>query len=48
MVNKQEVVNILTNFSKYKESREELIRETPKLEKMNWLNILGTLLLSRL
>ena len=47
MVNKQEVVNILTNFSKFEESRKELIRRlrgTAKLEQMNWSNIFGTLL----
>ena len=31
MVNKQEVVNILTDFSKFEESWEELIRGTAKL-----------------
>ena len=39
MVNKQEAVNILTNFSKFKESWEELIRGTAKLEQMNWSSI---------
>ena len=48
MVNKQEVVNVLTNFSKFEESREELIRGTAKLEQMNWTNIFGMLLLPRL
>ena len=43
MVNKQEVVNILTNFSKFEESREALIRGTAKLEQMNWSNIFGML-----
>ena len=32
MVNKQEVVNILTNFSKFEESQEDLIRGTAKRE----------------
>ena len=35
MVNKQEVVNILTNFSKFWESQEELIGGIAKLEQMN-------------
>ena len=48
MVNKKEVVNILTNFSKFEESQEELIRGTAKLEQMNWSNIFGTLLSPRL
>ena len=48
MVNKQKVVNILTKFSKYEESLEELIRGTVKLEEMNWSNIFGTLLLPQL
>ena len=34
IVNKQEVVNILTNFWKFEESREELIGETAKLQQM--------------
>ena len=38
MVNNQEVVNILMNFSKFEESQEELIRGTAKLEQMNWSN----------
>ena len=48
MVNKLEVVNILTNFSKFEESGEELIGGTAKLEQMNWSNIFGRLLLPRL
>ena len=44
MVNKQEVVNILTNFSEFEELQEELISGTAKLEQMNWSNIFGTLL----
>ena len=44
VVNKQEVVKILTNFSKFEESREKLIRGTAKLEQMNWSNIFGMLL----
>ena len=44
----QEIVNILTNFSKFEEVREELIRRTAKLEQMNWSNIFGILLLPRL
>ena len=48
MVNKQEVVNILTNFSKIEKTQEELTRGTAKLEQMNWPNIFGTLLSLRL
>ena len=40
----KEVVNILTKFSKFEESREELIRVTAELEQMN-SNIFGMLLL---
>ena len=41
LVIKQEVVNILTNFSKFEESLGELIRISAKLEQMNWSNIFG-------
>ena len=48
IINKQEVVKISTKFSKFEESREELIRETAKLEQINSSNAFGTLLLPRL
>ena len=48
MVNKQEFANILTNFSKVEESREELSKGIAKLKQMNWTNILRTILLPRL
>ena len=48
MVNKQEVVKILMNCSKFEESQEELIRGAAKLEQMNWSNIFEALLLLRL
>ena len=38
-------MNVLTNVSKFEESREELIRGTAKLEQMHWLNFFGMLLL---
>ena len=48
MGNKLEVVKISTNFSKFEESQEELIRGNAKREQMNWSNIFWTLLLPRL
>ena len=45
MVNKQEVVNILANFLKFKEPWEKSIRGTAKLDPINWSNIFGMLLL---
>ena len=48
MVNEQEVVDILTNFSKFEESYEELIRVTAKLEQMNLSNIFTMLLFLQL
>ena len=41
IVNKQEVVSISTNFSKFEESQGKLIRISAKLEQMNWSNIFG-------
>ena len=48
MVNKQEVVKILTYFSKFEKLREELTRGTSKSEQMNWSITLGTLLFPQL
>ena len=45
MVNKQEVVGILTNVSKFEESQEELIRGTAEREQMNWSIFFRMLLL---
>ena len=39
MVNKQEIVNVLANFSKFEEPRKKLIRGAAKPEQMNWSNI---------
>ena len=34
-------MNILTNFSKFEKSGEELDRGTAKLEQMNWSKLFG-------